>query len=91
MENGHVAVDDHACYNAAAIGDLPMIQWLRARGCPWARNTLRVAALHGNLELLRWARGDGCPWPDDIRVGKEHTETIQWLRVNFRARDVTVC
>lgn len=51
-----------ACEAAAFAGDLTMLRLLLGMGCPWDKNTIRVAALKGHLEVLRYAHQNGCPW-----------------------------
>jgi hypothetical protein len=38
-----------------------VLQWLRANGCPWNRQTLIEAKLSRHLELFNWAIANGCP------------------------------
>ncbi len=49
-------------WGAALRGDLEMLQWARANGCPWDAIVCRVAACTGRLEVLQWLRANGCPW-----------------------------
>ena len=43
-------------------GNLELVQWLRAEGCPWEWGTCYGAVDQGHVEVLRWARENGCPW-----------------------------
>ena len=57
---------------AAASGNLELVQWLHAYGCPWNGTTCsyaykREARGQGGLEMLRWARANGAPWEACIR------------------------
>jgi hypothetical protein len=79
LENGHVDADAAACYMAANVGDLPLLQWIRDRGCPWDPGVLYSAALGGRLDVLQWARAEGCDWPGALHVQLGETEMIQWL------------
>lgn len=45
---------------AARSGNLEMLQWLRANGCPWDKETTLAAAEGGHLEILQWAHAMGC-------------------------------
>ena len=45
-----------------ATGNLELIQWLRAEGCPWDYLTCFSAVNEGDVEVLRWLRENGCPW-----------------------------
>ena len=52
------------CEMAAKNGHLAVLQWARAKGCPWGWRTCAMAARNGYLEVLQWARAHGCPWND---------------------------
>ena len=52
---------------AAAGGQLELLQWLRAEGCPWDFNTCYYAVEDGHVEVLRWARENGCEWTAKTR------------------------
>ena len=41
-----------------------MLQWARAKGCPWDESTCLGAAMNGHLAVLQWARAQGCPWDE---------------------------
>ena len=47
---------------AAYGGNLEVLQWARANGCPWDEETCTCAASGGHLEVQQWARANGCPW-----------------------------
>src|ERR1700679_142126 len=49
------------CSYAALGGNLDVLQWLRANGCPWDEFTCSQAALGVHLDVLQWARANGCP------------------------------
>ena len=70
---------------AASSGNLGLVQWLRAEGCPWDGAACAEAAYGGNLELLRWLRGEGCPWNWNTcfwAVNQGHLEVLRWAREN---------
>ena len=46
---------------AAVGGHLKVLQWLRANGCPWDKDTLTIARTRGHLEVEKWAMANGCP------------------------------
>lgn len=48
--------------NAAARGDLPMMQWLRARGCAFDHATMSAAIRSGSIPAAEWLRAQGCEW-----------------------------
>jgi hypothetical protein len=47
---------------AASGGHLDVLQWARANGCPWGKETCTYAAEAGQFEVLKWLRSNGCPW-----------------------------
>ena len=55
--------DPSICTSAVRhCAPLGMLEYLRARGCPWGDDTLRVAAAGGRSEMIRHLRAHGCPW-----------------------------
>ena len=58
-----------ACQAAAEGGQLEVLQWLRAEGCPWDFRTFAAAQVAARkegagadeAELLEWVRENGCP------------------------------
>jgi len=73
------------CAELALQGRLSMLQWLRARGCPWDWKTYAFAAGGGHLEVLEWLRASGCPIDEDTYAFAEaegHTEVLKWLKEN---------
>jgi hypothetical protein len=81
--------------DVAGLGDLRMLSWLRARGCPWSDaaaipyvvtlGPCARAAAGGHFAVLRWLRAVGCPW--DVRTctyaaGGGHLSVVQWARAN---------
>jgi len=62
---------------AAHEGHFEILQWARARGCPWDEWTCAMAAKKGHFEILRWLRGQDppCPWDE---------ETCQWIAYHGR-------
>jgi len=45
-------------------GHISLIQWMRARGCPWNEQCTAHAAHGGHLRLLEYLRENGCPWEE---------------------------
>ncbi|KAL6059217.1 Ankyrin repeat domain containing protein [Balamuthia mandrillaris] len=71
------------CSAIAATGNLSMVQWVRARGCPWDESTCSVAARKGHLEVLQWAREQGCPWQESTcnkAALNGHLHVLRWAR-----------
>jgi len=52
--------------NAAARGDVAMLGWLRAHGCPWSSATLEHAAHMERVDAVDWLWTHGCPRPASI-------------------------
>ena len=76
---------------AAAKGQLEVLKWLRANGCPWDEKTCASAAQAGHLEVLQWARANGCPWDAQTcsrAAWSGHLEIMQWARANGCPWDV---
>ena len=48
-------------FSAAMLGQLEVLKWLRANGCPWDIATSMAAKSAGHPELLQWAVDNGCP------------------------------
>ncbi len=71
-----------------------MLQWLRARECPWDERTCANAACGGHLETLKWARANGCWWDERTcwNAAREgHLEVLQWARANGCPWNDMVC
>ena len=82
--HGHQCALNHwTCSRAAHEGQLGVLQWLRAQGCPWDGYTCTCAAFKGHLGVLQWARAQGCPWDGQTCSGAAscgHLAMLQWLR-----------
>ena len=82
------------CAYAAKNGHLEVLQWARARGCPWDERTCACAAWNGHLEVLQWARAHGCPWDEDTcawAAENGHLEVLQWARAHGCPWDERTC
>ena len=44
-----------------SFGNLEVLKWARANGCPWDEGTCAEVARNGHLEVLKWARAQRCP------------------------------
>jgi hypothetical protein len=42
-------------------GHLNVLQWARANGCPWNKDTLSYAEHNGDPVMLQWLRDNGAP------------------------------
>ena len=61
------AMDVVVMERAAGSGNLELVKWLRAEGCPWDDWTCNMAVNYGHVEVLRWLRENGCLWHADTR------------------------
>jgi hypothetical protein len=71
------------CSSAAEAGQLPVLQFLRARGVPWDRWTLCFAARGGDRGVIEWCLEHGIPWNDaaySYAAMGGHGDVIAWLR-----------
>jgi hypothetical protein len=55
------SIASNPCERAAAAGDLPLLQYLRAHRCPWSETAACAAAAGGHLNVLRWMDEQGGP------------------------------
>ena len=77
--------DKYTCGWAALGGQLEVMKWLRAKGCPWGTTTIIGAAFRGHLEMLQWMRAQDppCPWDSGVcyyAAGNGHLEVLRWAR-----------
>ena len=77
--------DERTCSSAAYGGQLQMIKWLRAKGCPWDIYTSVSAARGGQLEVLQWMRAQDppCPWDSNVcyyAAEHGHLDVLRWAR-----------
>ena len=71
------------CKFAAGRGDLEMLKWLRAGGCPWNEQACSGAAWGRHLKVLKWLRAEGCPWHEDacsFAAAGDQQKVLEWLR-----------
>ena len=43
-------------------GQLELLKWVRAQGCPWNERVCNAAAYACHLDILQYARKHNCPW-----------------------------
>ena len=60
------------CSKMAEKGNLELLQFLRAKGCPWNEWTCANAACKGHLECLKYLHENGCPWDEGTCLGAAH-------------------
>lgn len=74
---------DMGGYAFFLMGNLEVLQWLRAEGCPWTEMLNTDAATYGHLEVLKWCTANGCPWDARIcafeAVSCQQLHVIRWL------------
>jgi hypothetical protein len=78
----------------AGRGDLRMLSWLSARGCPWPDDEddeddeeylggpCAQAATRGHISVLQWLHANGCPWDESTcswAAEDGHLSMLQWL------------
>jgi hypothetical protein len=61
VKDGRDLLDARCTENAAYIGNLDMMIYLRSIGCPWSSETSFRAAYRGHSHLFRWLCEKGCP------------------------------
>ena len=72
------------CGCAAANGNLELLQWARANGCQWGKDTCAGAARNGHFAVLRWMRKQNppCPWNGQTyhnAAAHKDPEVLVWL------------
>ena len=73
---------------AAEGGNLEMLQWARANGCPLDSSDpimCRLAAESENLDMLQWVRANGCVWGEATcaRAAQGgYLEVLKWAHEN---------
>jgi hypothetical protein len=74
-------IREQMCATAARTGDIDLLMWLRANGCPWGLYMCESAAESGHLDVLRWLVENGCPFFNacDSAAGAGHLEVLMWL------------
>ena len=74
------------CEYAANYGQLEILQWARANGCPWNEFTCSGAAEGGHLEVLQWLRANGCKWDARTCTGAARGGLLGVLQWGARER-----
>ena len=68
LNAGYSLLEHRLCGNplllAAESGNLEVLQYARANGCPWDHGTCAGAAKGNHLEVLQWAHANNCPWDE---------------------------
>ena len=80
---GGFAMDEKVVMNAAGAGDLELVRWLRANGCPLDATASAFAGMKGRLEVLQWLAAEGCPLDSRMchhAVEGGHVEVLRWAR-----------
>ena len=77
--------DEMTCCWAAHGGQLEVMKWLRAKGCPCGTLTSCWAAQGGHLQVLQWMRAQDppCPWHSGVcyyAAGEGHLDVLRWAK-----------
>lgn len=70
---------------AAKIGNIEVMKWLKDNGCPFNKETFSWAAYNGNLENMKWLHSNGCPWDPwtfASAAKKGILKNMKWLHRN---------
>ena len=93
-QQGRLELLENLLQEAAKTGQLEVMKWLHANGCPWDANTCESAAEGGHLKVLQRARANGCPWGARTCSGAAeggHLDVLQWARANGCLWDTWTC
>jgi hypothetical protein len=87
MADVDIELDEYTlCMAAANAGDLSMLKWLNANGCPWDKWTWSYVAMGGHLEIMKWARASGCPWDKfscySWAENEQNEDVMDWVCAN---------
>jgi hypothetical protein len=78
--------------NAARAGNLELLQWARANGCPWNTSALLHACSKGHLEVVKWLIDNNCDWVEyalPVLGEAGHYDVLDFLRERkFWVRDM---
>lgn len=76
-------LDADACREAAGVGWLDGLKYLRGLGCGWDSRTRLYAAMSGNLDLYKYLHHCGCPGSHDnssmLAERKGRLEILRWM------------
>ena len=69
---------------AIEYGELEIMKWMKASGCPWDSYTFQFAAITcdgNNFEILEWLRINNCPWDHETfyKSDIEQPAVHEWL------------
>jgi hypothetical protein len=96
-------LSQHLAALVARLGDVRMLSWLRARGCPWPGSEgvrlegggpCAMAAKGGHLVMLQWLHANGCSWDEwtcSSAAGGGHLFVLQLLHANGCPWDEYTC
>ena len=60
-EGGKDLLDERCTENAAYMGNLEMLMYLKSVGCPWSEQTSFRAAYKGHSDVFWWLHRNDCP------------------------------
>lgn len=75
--NNHQHIySDELTRHAAKTSNIPILEYLRSKQCPWNENSYEQAVKKNNMELVKYLDENGCPCDNNIC-------TIAAMRGNF--------
>lgn len=86
--------DPKLCAIAARHGQMEVLCWLRAQGCPVNEACVEAAAYGGHLAILQALRKAGCPWHEktlELAAMGGHTQLLFWAVSEGCPGDKTKC
>ena len=60
-QQGRLELSEYLLQLAAETGQLEVVKWLRANGCPWDAGTIALARKYGHDDVVIWAKANGAP------------------------------
>ena len=82
IEEQGFTMDEDVMRGAVVSGNLKVVQWLWAEGCPWDTRACSDAA---DLKTLQWVRASGGPWDESTCATAAmfgDVEMLRWAREN---------
>ncbi|PRP87723.1 hypothetical protein PROFUN_02423 [Planoprotostelium fungivorum] len=76
-----VLIFQGVCAEAARLGKMQTLDWLRGHGCPWDKEVTVHLARNGMLDELEKVHREGCPWDQEtFSAGLECSPQVaEWL------------
>lgn len=79
-----IPITAYSCRQAARVGSLELLVWLKGQGCPWDGRACNMAARYGHLGVLQWLRDHPapCPWSAHttlLAAQHDQPHVLSWL------------